>query len=87
MVKSMIDTDLYKLSMMNAVMRLFPDAIVRYEFFNRDNREFPEGFADRLKTEVKKMSNLRLKEKESEFLKGRCPFLPAVSCFISLKAG
>ena len=78
MVKSILDSDLYKFTQQNAVMRLFPDAIVRYEFFNRDNREFPEGFADALKREIEKMSDLRLRDFEVDFLKKRAPFLPAV---------
>lgn len=43
-IKSLIDTDLYKLTQQQAVIELFPRAVVKYRFFNRGNTKFPYHF-------------------------------------------
>ena len=43
MVKSVLDTDLYKLTMQNAICKLYPRTIVQYVFINRGKTEFPEN--------------------------------------------
>ena len=35
-INSILDTDLYKFTMQNAIIKLFPDLEVEYEFFNRN---------------------------------------------------
>ena len=69
---SIIDTDLYKLSMQNAVIKLFPRSKVKYEFINRGNTRFPEGFDVKLREEVRWMETLNLKEEEANFLTEKC---------------
>jgi nicotinate phosphoribosyltransferase len=71
-IKSIIDTDLYKITMQNAVCKLFPRAIVRYEFFNRGKTVFPRGFDKKLRKEIEKMANLRLTRQQKTFLKNSC---------------
>lgn len=44
-IKSLIDSDLYKLTMQQAVCKLFPRVKVKYKFINRGKTQFPEGFA------------------------------------------
>lgn len=39
-VKSILDTDLYKFTTSYAYMKLFPHAIGTFEFFDRDNTEY-----------------------------------------------
>jgi nicotinate phosphoribosyltransferase len=68
MIRSILDTDLYKLTMMQAIMFLFPNRIVRYLFINRGKTQFPIGFDSRLRQELKKMEELSLTEKEESFL-------------------
>ena len=41
-VKSILDTDLYKFTTSYAYMKLFPHAIGTFEFFDRDNTEYTE---------------------------------------------
>ena len=43
-LNSILDNDFYKITMQNAVVKLFPGSIVKYEFINRGKHHFPEGF-------------------------------------------
>lgn len=65
---SILDNDLYKFSMQYAVIKKFPKALVKYQFFNRNNTKFPEGFGEELKRRVSEMKGLSLtKEEKTEF--------------------
>ena len=72
---SILDNDFYKFTMQCAVMKLFPDAQVKYEFINRGNHSFPKGFGEALKKAVDNMAKLRLTKQEKEFFKKNCPYL------------
>lgn len=61
--------------MQQAVVKIFPRAKVRYAFINRGKTEFPEGFGEALRKEVKKMEKLALTIQEKNFLNERCKFL------------
>ena len=74
-IKSMLDTDLYKLTMQMAVVKKFPYAKVRYAFINRGGTEFPEGFAEELRKQVKLMEKLALTKDEKKWLKDKCYYL------------
>lgn len=71
-IKSLIDSDLYKLTMQQAVCKLFPRVKVKYKFINRGKTQFPEGFAAELRKEIAKMASLTLKKEEKSFLNKRC---------------
>jgi len=81
MIKSLIDTDLYKLSQQNAVLFgnisgvKLSEIPVKYEFINRGKTEFPEGFSLKLRSAVEKMALLHLSPEEKRFLSEKCPFL------------
>lgn len=75
MIKSIIDNDLYKFTMQNAVIKIFPRAKVRYQFINRGKTGFPEGFAETLRKEIAKMANLSLTKEEKYFLNRECTYL------------
>ena len=72
MVQSILDNDLYKFTMQNAVVKLFPRAKARYEFIDRNNTVFPEGFVEKLKFNVDELSNLKLTKEEKKFLDKKC---------------
>lgn len=72
---SILDNDFYKFTMQCAVVKLFPDAQVKYEFINRGKHFFPNGFGDALRKAVDEMAKLRLTKQEKEFLKKNCPYL------------
>lgn len=73
-IKSILDTDTYKLTMQQAVVELFPRNFVKYDFINRGKTEFPDGFDVRLRQELKKMERLSLTQDEELFLTLNCRF-------------
>jgi len=74
---SMLDNDLYKYSMQNAVIKLFPRLKVKYKFTDRNQISFPDGFDIKLKEEIKLMETLALTKLEADFLNNKLGhFLP-----------
>ena len=71
-IKSILETDLYKITMQNAVLKLYPRAEVRFKFFNRGKTIFPKGFDQRLRDELNCMSRLKMTKSEKEFLTLKC---------------
>ena len=78
MIQSILDNDLYKFSMQQAVHMLYPRAQARYEFINRGLTYFPDGFASMVKAEIQKMADLELSLDQKAFLKTACYFLTPV---------
>jgi nicotinate phosphoribosyltransferase len=82
-IKHFTDNDLYKFSVMLAIQKLYPRSYVRYEFINRAQTEFPEGFAERLKEEVAAMTSLKMTKEEKKYIEKRCYFFdPAFIDFL-----
>ena len=82
-IKSLLDTDLYKLTMQNAVIKHFPNLKVEYKFTDRNKISFPDGFDKDIIAEVKEMEKLQLTNSEKFFLTEKCgTFLPPtyISC-------
>lgn len=75
-IKSILDTDLYKFTTSYAYSKLFPRAYGEFEFIDRDNDNYPEGFDLILLAELKKMERLKLSNAEEQFLKKKLPYLP-----------
>lgn len=63
-ITSLLDTDWYKFSMGQVVFHQFPLADAVYRFYNRGKTEFPPGFADALRKELKHLSKIRLNNYE-----------------------
>ena len=74
-LKSILDNDFYKITMQNAVIKLFPNEKVKYSFINRGAHHFPEGFAEELRRSVNAMAELKLTKEEKLFLRDTCPYL------------
>lgn len=74
-LKSILDNDFYKITMQNAVIKLFPNERVKYQFINRGKHFFPEGFDAELRKSVNAMAELKLTKEEKEFLRDTCPYL------------
>ena len=75
-VFSLLDTDLYKLTMQCAVLKFFPSVDVEFTFTNRTphmrlNREAFEW----LQAQVAKLEHVTLSMKELEYLRHHCKFL------------
>ena len=76
MIDSILDTDLYKLSMQNAILELFPDTLAEYSFQNRNLKyEFSNLFLLELQDEINKMTSYSLSNEEYKFLKEKCVYL------------
>jgi nicotinate phosphoribosyltransferase len=74
-LNSILDNDFYKITMQNAVVKLFPGSIVKYEFINRGKHHFPEGFDAALREAVNKMAELKLTKDEKKFMAKTCPYI------------
>ncbi|MBK0368883.1 nicotinate phosphoribosyltransferase [Flavobacterium agrisoli] len=72
---SIIDNDFYKFTMQHAVIKLYPNAKVKYAFINRGKHIFPKNFSKKLREAVDAMAELKLTTAEKEFLKQNCPYL------------
>jgi len=83
--KSILDTDLYKLSMQQAVLRHFPDIQATYRFTNRNSTTlFSRQCIERFRTAVSNFTSLSLTESELQWLKRTCPFLtPTYLAYLS----
>jgi nicotinate phosphoribosyltransferase len=67
-IHSLLDTDLYKLTMMQGVLHQFPWAEVEYEFQCRDKGIDLKPIAAALNTELDHLCTLRFKIRELQFL-------------------
>ena len=73
---SMLDQDLYKLSMQQAVLQLYPNALAKYVFIDRGERtEWTPEFDKLLASEIEQMRDLRLLPEELMWLRKYCPYL------------
>ncbi len=75
MIQSILDNDLYKFTMQQAVHSLYPQVEVQYQFINRGETSFPAGFGSKIQDEVAKMATLSLSLEQRKFLAESCPFL------------
>lgn len=75
-IRSVLDTDLYKFTTSYAYSKLYPRAFGQFRFIDRANVAYPAGFADRLREELRAMSQLQLSRDEATFLLHELPYLP-----------
>jgi nicotinate phosphoribosyltransferase len=73
-MKSLLDNDLYKFTMQQAVLYHYPNAMVEYRFKNRGHHTFTPEFVQQLRKEVSAARMLRLEPPEETFL-SRLPFI------------
>ena len=76
MIASLLDNDLYKFTMQQAVLELYPEAAATYEFINRrDEDRFDKRFLQALLEAIGQLPQLHLQPDQREFLERRCPTL------------
>ncbi|KAJ4990412.1 Nicotinate phosphoribosyltransferase [Stagonosporopsis vannaccii] len=75
-ITSLLDTDLYKLTMQCCILKFFPDVQVTYSFTNRTpEKKLSRAAFKWLQTQVDKLENIRVSSEELDFLKKNCPYL------------
>lgn len=77
-IKDITDNDLYKFTTQNAIQKLYPDAIVKYEYINRGNTKFPDGFDLELAREINEMAFMALSKESEKFIRRKCYYLDPV---------
>lgn len=76
-IDSILDTDLYKLTMQWFVIQHYPEAETTYTFNNRSKfMTFTKEAVDEIKRQVVCMSSLRLTNEEYDWMKEKLYFLP-----------
>lgn len=69
-IESLLDTDLYKFTMMQCVLHQFPGAEVAYRFRCRNVGVELGPYADEIRDEIHHLCSLRFKDEELEYLDG-----------------
>ncbi|WP_455592146.1 nicotinate phosphoribosyltransferase [Bacteroides sp.] len=77
-IRTLLDTDLYKFTTSYAYIKLFPYAMGTFSFKDRDETRYTEEFLATLKAEIENLSRLRLTDEELEYMVRNCRFLPRV---------
>lgn len=73
---SLLDTDLYKLTMQCAVLKYFPDVNVEYTFTNRTpHMRLTRQSFNWLRAQIDKLENVVVSDSEIGWLKQTCPYL------------
>ena len=74
MIRSLFDDDLYKFTMQQAVLKLYPDAVAKYRFKNRGNHRFNKKFLTMLLHRIGQLSELRAQDEELQSF-SKLPFI------------
>lgn len=75
-VFSLLDTDLYKLTMQCAILKFFPNVQVNYQFTNRTpHMKLTKEACSWLQEQIAKLQNITVTNEEVEWLKKTCPYL------------
>ncbi|KGN71127.1 nicotinate phosphoribosyltransferase [Porphyromonas gulae] len=77
-IRSILDTDLYKFTTGYAYAKLFPRAYGEFRFIDRNRQLFAEEFAELVRAEIRAMASLSLTREEKEFLRRELPYLPPI---------
>ncbi|MEY3141487.1 MAG: Nicotinate phosphoribosyltransferase 2 [Pseudomonadota bacterium] len=64
-ITSLLDTDLYKFTMMQVVLHQFPGAQVEYRFRCRNPGVELAPYVDEIRSEIKSLCSLHFKEDET----------------------
>ena len=67
-IDSLLDTDLYKFTMMQCVLHQFPDANVKYRFRCRTEGVDLSPYVDEIREEIEHLCTLTMKEDELDYL-------------------
>jgi len=75
-IQSLLDNDLYKFTMMNAVLHSFPDAEVEYRFIDRlPLGRYNAAFLDGLTEQITRLASMRVQDEETAYIRDRISVL------------
>jgi len=74
-ITSMLDNDLYKASMQNYALELFPEATSVYKFKNRGSQRFNQEFMTDLQKQINSLADLKLTHEEYLYMKENFTYL------------
>jgi nicotinate phosphoribosyltransferase len=75
-IKSILDTDLYKFSTSFAYMQNFPDAEGTFEFCDRGKEKYTDDFVEKVRLEVTNLNALRMTKEEFDFVTKTIKYIP-----------
>jgi nicotinate phosphoribosyltransferase len=84
MIHSLLDTDLYKLTMWQAALHQFPTITVKYEFKCRNHADWTPALVDEIAHEIAKFCELRFSSDELDYLRSFSFFKEGFLSFLSL---
>ena len=76
MVRSLLDTDVYKFTTSYAYMKNYPDAEGEFSFIDRNNTEFSIDEIDDLRSHIYRLGELGLTNFEMDWCIKNIPFIP-----------
>ena len=74
-INSILNNDLYKISMMNYALELFPEATSVYKFKNRGSQRFNQEFMKELQKQINSLTDLKLTNEDYIYLKENFTYL------------
>ncbi|HBO80261.1 MAG TPA: nicotinate phosphoribosyltransferase, partial [Cupriavidus sp.] len=69
-IRSLLDTDLYKFTMMQVVLHHFPQAQVEYRFKCRNAGVDLTPYVDEIRSQITQLCQLRFTDDELDYLRG-----------------
>lgn len=76
LINHLTDNDLYTFSVCYLYLSKFPRAHGRYTFIDRNNEIYPQGFAEKLREQLKAMESITISDEEIACMSRRCYYLP-----------
>lgn len=75
-IKSILDTDLYKFSTSFAYMQNFPDAEGTFDFCDRGKEKYTNDFVEKVRLEITNLSALKMTKEEFDFVTKTIKYIP-----------
>ena len=75
-IQHFTDNDLYTFTCMYYILQKYPRAETEYQFFDRHQTRYPEGFAQLLREQLEHLSEVAITDEECAFMTRAFPFLP-----------
>ena len=75
-ISHLTDNDAYTFSCQYYILQKYPRAEVEYNFFDRNDTIYPEGFAGLVEEQLGYMPQVMITQEEISFMKRRMYYLP-----------